>query len=94
MVLLGVSETLYGVSPSYAAYLLLHFPVLGLLYAIVLAELICWLFPDQPARDRTGPADALPPWSAAEVRLLTILLLALVLWATDSVHGVSPGWSP
>ena len=55
MVLLGVAETLYGVSPSHAAYLLLHFPVLGLLYAIVPAGLICWLFPDQPARDRTAP---------------------------------------
>jgi di/tricarboxylate transporter len=92
MVLLGVSETLYGISPSYASWLLLHFPVLGLLYALVLAELICRLFPDQPDRRSSAAAAALPPWSGAELRLLAILLLALVLWATDSVHGVSPGW--
>ena len=36
-VLLGVAETLYGVSPSYGGYLLLHFPVLGLLYGLLLA---------------------------------------------------------
>jgi hypothetical protein len=91
MILLGVAETLYGITPSYAAWLVLHFPVLGLLYALLLTELICRLFPDQP-RERTAAADALPPWSAAERRLLAILLIALVLWATDSLHGVSPGW--
>jgi di/tricarboxylate transporter len=92
MVLLGVAETLYGVSPSYGAYLLLHFPVLGLLYALLLGELICRLFPDR-AGDRSGaPREPLPPWSWAERRLLAILLIALALWATDSVHGLSPGW--
>ena len=92
MVLLGVSETLYGISPSYASWLLLHFPVLGLLYAVILAELVCRLFRDRPDRRPGAPAGQLPPWSAAEARLLVILLLALLLWATDSVHGVSPGW--
>ncbi len=91
MVLLGVSETLYDVSPTYAAYLLLHFPVFGFLYALLLAELICRLFPDRP-HERTAAAETLPPWSAAERRLLAILVLALLLWATDSLHGVSPGW--
>jgi di/tricarboxylate transporter len=91
LVLLGVSETLYDLSPTYAAYLLLHFPVLGLLYSLLLAELICRLFPDRP-RERTTVTEALPPWTVAERRLLAILVLALALWATDSLHGVSPGW--
>jgi anion transporter len=97
MVLLGVAETLYGVSVSYAAYFLLHFPLLGLAYGVLLAELVCRLFPDR-ADDRPldqggrGNHDPLPPWSAAERRLLGILVLALLLWATDSLHGVSPGW--
>ena len=91
MVLLGVSETLYDVRLTYAAWLLLHFPVLGLLYALLLAELICRLFPDRP-RERAAATEALPPWSLAERRLLAILVLALALWATDSLHGVSPGW--
>jgi anion transporter len=91
MVLLGVGETLYDVRLTYTAFLLLHLPIIGLLYALLLAELICRLFPDQtPARAMT--AEALPPWSSAEHRLLAILVLALILWATDSLHGVSPGW--
>ena len=91
MILLGVAETLYGVHPSYAAYLLLHFPILGVLYALLLAELICRLFPDRP-RDREATLETLPPWSAAERRLLGIMVVALLLWATDSQHGISPGW--
>jgi anion transporter len=91
VILLGVAETLYGVSPSYAAYLLLHFPILGVLYALLLAELICRLFPDRP-RDRETTLETLPPWSAAERRLLGIMVVALLLWATDSQHGVAPGW--
>jgi di/tricarboxylate transporter len=80
MVLLGVAETLYGVSPSYGAYLLLHFPVLGLLYGLLLAELICRLFPDR-ASERSGVApEPLPPWSWAERRLLAVLVIALALW--------------
>ncbi len=92
MVLLGVAETLYGVSPSYGSWLLLHFPVLGLLHALLLAELICRLFPGTVGARSAAPRDPLPPWRAAEIRLLAILLLALALWATDSIHGVSPGW--
>jgi di/tricarboxylate transporter len=91
MILLGVAETLYGITPSYAVWLLLHFPVLGLLYALLLAELVCRMFPDRP-RERAAAIEALPPWSAAERRLLATLLIALVLWATDSLHGLSPGW--
>ena len=78
MVLLGVAETLYGVSPSYGSWLLLHFPVLGLLHALLLAELICRLFPGCGRRaPRSARGDPLPPWRAAEIRLLAILLLAL-----------------
>lgn len=58
---------------------------------MLLAELICRLFPDRP-RDRKTSFAALPPWSAAERRLLGIMVVALLLWATDSQHGVSPGW--
>ena len=74
MVLLGVAETLYGVSISYGAYLLLHFPLLGLAYGLLLAELICRLFPDRaddrPPIGEAAPPRPLPPWSPAERRLL------------------------
>ncbi len=92
MVLLGAAETLYGVSVSYGAYLLLHFPVLGLLKAILLAELICRLFPDRPPATPRPDQPTAEPWSGREKRLFAVLLLALALWASDWLHGISAGW--
>lgn len=92
MVLLGAMETIYGVGISYGQYLALHFPVLGLAKALLIAELIRRLFDDRPAEPGGAAPEHLPPWTAAERRLFAILLLALGLWATDWLHGISPGW--
>ena len=48
LVLAGAAETLYGFKPVYGEYLLLHFPVLGLLKAVVIVGLILHLYPDRP----------------------------------------------
>ena len=55
VVLVGVSETLYGISSTYGSWLLLHFPVLGLLKAIAIALIVIKLFPDTP---RAAPPPA------------------------------------
>jgi len=91
-VLLGTAETLYGTTISYGAYLLLHFPVLGLLKAGLIAELLCRLFPGTAERRQVAGEQAASRWTAAERRLLGIMVAALLLWATDWLHGISPGW--
>jgi di/tricarboxylate transporter len=95
LVLIGAAETLYGFQPVYGSFLLMHFPVLGLLKSLVIAELICRLYPDDPrsAAIAAGAADEAPgPWSPAERRLMVLLVGALAIWATDFLHGISPGW--
>ena len=47
LVLMGASERLYGIVPTYGAYLLLHYPVLGFLKAVFIAVLAYALFPDR-----------------------------------------------
>lgn len=32
------------------------------------------------------------PMTALEKRVLAVILLAVALWATDSLHGIAPGW--
>jgi anion transporter len=91
MVLAGASETLYGYTPTYGSWLLLHFPVLGLLKLVAIVALTLWLFPDQVTPERLSPGDARA--ATRQERLMAVLLAAaLVLWVTDFLHGISPAW--
>lgn len=90
-VLLGAAESFYGIKLTYGSYLLLHFPVLGALKAALIVWLACRLFPERaalaPARER-----GFAPLSPAEKRLMLLLGLSLILFATDFIHGISPAW--
>ena len=89
MVFAGAAETLYGYVPSYGAYLLLHFPILGALKTAILIPLIVWFWPDRP---QAAAHQTLPPMSGRERWLAVVLLVALGFWATDFLHHISPAW--
>ena len=89
LVLVGAAETLWHTTPSYGQYLLLHFPVLGLLKAVVMILLIVKFWPDTP-KPVAEPAH--PAMTAGEWQLSLLLAAALLLWATDFLHHVSPAW--
>lgn len=90
-ILLGAADSLYGIKLAYGPYFLLHFPVLGALKTALLIWLVCVLFPE---RQKLAPAAEaeLPPITPGERRLALILGLALVLYVTDFIHGISPAW--
>jgi di/tricarboxylate transporter len=92
MILTGMAEAQYGQDLSYFSYLALHFPVLGALKAVVIVGLILWLFPDRdPVPVPRGDRET-TPFSVAERRLMVVLGLALLLWFSDGIHGISPAW--
>ena len=90
LVMSGAAEGAYGIHLNYVPYLLLHTPVLGMLKGLILIGLICWLFPGkpQPPRELTPSA----PMSREEKRLAWLLAVVLILWVTESWHGVGPAW--
>lgn len=93
MVMAGAAESGYGLHFSYLSYLALHAPILGILKGAMLVLCLLLLFPlPRPLTVPVGDVDEQAPWSAAEKRLAGILLVTLVLWVTDSVHGISPAW--
>ena len=58
--------------------------------AAIIVALICWLF---PAETRAPDAHEKPlPMSPEERRLSVILAGALLLWTTDFLHHIRPGW--
>ncbi len=92
MVLIGMAETQYGISPLYGSYLLLHFPVLGLLKALLVAGLIVWFYPDKPQISVNQAMLKKEEMSGSEYLLSAALLVLLALWMTDFVHHISPAW--
>ena len=90
LVLSGAAETIYHQHLVYGEYLLVQFPVLGLLKAVVCVSAAWWMFPAQP---RVSAKHASPaPMTAGERRLALILAGALAFWITDFLHGIQSGW--
>ena len=91
LVMSGAAEGSYGIHLNYVPYLLLHTPVLGILKGLVLIGLICWLFPGapKPSRDLAPPE----PMDRDEKRLAWLLAIVLVMWVTESWHGIGPAWT-
>src|ERR1700744_494864 len=89
-VMAGATETSYGLHLNYLPYLVLHGPVLGVLKGIVLIACIAVMFPGKPRQaDAPTAATALTP---SEIRLSVVLAITLVLWFTDTIHGIAPAW--
>jgi len=90
LVLAGAAETLYRTPLTYAEYLLVQFPVMGLLKAVTIIVLTCLIFPDETKVG--GDVAERKTITGAERRLTVILVVALALWATDFIHHTHPGW--
>ena len=90
LVMSGAAEGSYGIHLNYVPYLLLHTPVLGILKGLILIGLICWLFPGAPKpAQELAPA---APMGRNEKRLAWLLAVVLVMWVTESWHGIGPAW--
>lgn len=91
IMIVGAAETLYGINVTYMHYMLLCGPVLGLAKGLLVWGMIVWLHPaPAPRSDESGQElDVLSPEA---VRVGFILGAAILLWATDFLHGIRPGW--
>ena len=90
IILTGAADSLFAITLNYGEYLVLHFPILGLLKAVLMIVLIVVLFGETPLGQAQTVAST--PLSSDERRLTVILAATLVLWMTDTVHGIAPGW--
>lgn len=94
MILSGSSETLFNLSFGYTEYLLLHFPILGLVKSIVIVFLTTWLFPakidSRSVNDIKLAAFTID--DAKQKKVIFILAITLLLWVTDTWHGVNAAW--
>ena len=91
VILLGAADSLYDIGISYGTFLLIHLPITGLLKGVILIALVYRTF-NSPL---TLPCEGVPAnhLSKDGKWLLCLLSLAMLLWMTDWIHGVSPGWT-
>jgi di/tricarboxylate transporter len=90
-VLAGLLETTGIGVPSFSAYLLLHFPVLGLAKLALIVGLLSIGYRDVPPVSGDKPP-APPPLSALEKRGAVVFAATIGLWLTDGWHGIPTTW--
>ncbi|MCG3732795.1 SLC13 family permease [Vibrio cincinnatiensis] len=92
MILAGSSETLFGLHFGYTEYLLLHFPILGIVKSLFLVWLVLRLFPAEITRTEAAEATSLSYDRKQQKKVIVLLGMTLFFWVTDSIHGVNPAW--
>lgn len=95
MILAGSSENLFGISFGYTEYLLLHFPILGILKSLIVIFLVVRIFPDEISV-QCVEKESVEKNSIIDTRMQKkvgiLLMFTLMLWITDSIHGINPAW--
>ncbi|QPM90514.1 hypothetical protein PSAL_017530 [Pseudooceanicola algae] len=92
VVMAGLADQLFDVHFGYTEYLLLHYPVLGLFKSAVIVGLVLVFFPARLTAPQDQPPAPEPPVGGKQGLLLVILLVTLVFWSTDQIHGINPAW--
>jgi len=92
MVLAGASESLFNIKFAYSHYLKLHYLVIGIGKGLAIVALATFLFGERVSHAPSEQLKPLAPMSRHELKLIIILMFALLLWVTDSLHGIPPAW--
>ncbi|WP_170406575.1 SLC13 family permease [Ruegeria arenilitoris] len=90
LVMSGSAEGLYDISFTYAQYLVLNFPILGVFSLVATIGLNWWFFRGSPKRQTISIEPK--PLTGPQLRLSGILVVTILLWVTDSWHGIAPAW--
>ena len=90
VLLAGLADSLYDVTITYGHYLLSNFPITGLLKGIFVVAIIIYWFSDPAVPVESDDMKAVP-LSPEGRRLSVIVAITVGVWATDVIHGISPG---
>lgn len=90
LVLSGAAESAYQLHLQWLPWWLLHMPVVGIAKGLLLIGCLLFLFRAQPKA--VHQRDSLTVLSRSEWRLIGLLAITLLLWMTDSVHGLPAAW--
>jgi len=89
---LGSIEILYGEQFTYGAYFIQNAPNSVVRFVVLLVLFLAYGRAVISAKN--GPDEAVAPvtWTTAQKRLSLVLTAAILMWATDTWHGIAPAW--
>tara|TARA_B110000305_G_scaffold40036_1_gene41385 strand:+ start:700 stop:2070 length:1371 start_codon:yes stop_codon:yes gene_type:complete len=85
----GAFETLYDIQPSYARYFIEQAPANAVRFMVLLVLMLPFA---SPRSDTASVLDAPMPFTYTQRKLLILLGSAILFWALDTFHGISPAW--
>lgn len=91
VIALGALEGIGGPSIQYGPYLLMCLPTLGIVKGIMFVSAICLFYSAPPPRVALSD-DSPNVLSPAARRLAVLLAITVLMWVTDFVHHIKPGW--
>lgn len=89
----GLVERITGQAIPWSTYFIAYLP--AILVTVAASWLVViWLYPPErrriPEGGAAGKLAARKPWSAAEKKTALVLVVAIILWATDFAHHIDP----
>ncbi len=92
LILAGAASSQHGLQLLYGDYLMLHFPVLGFLKTLTIAAIILLFFKGKSPRLVEEENSQAGAFSSEEKKLSILLIVTLIFWLTDSLHGINSAW--
>lgn len=92
IILMGSVSSLFHLNFNYAHYLLVNFPVLGVVKICLLTLVINHVFKENPSIKNTDHLTEIKQFSSHEKRLIFYLAVVLLVWFSDSITHLSPAW--
>lgn len=89
IIFVGSAEATYGIRLFYGDFLISHFPIIGILKSVILYCVIMYFYPAHLsliACDITKK-----PFTRTEIKAGIILIFAVLMWLTDSIHQTASG---
>jgi di/tricarboxylate transporter len=85
----GVAESLGASTPSWTAWTLQMFPLMGLGRAAVVTGVVYWRFRPSPT-ETVSVSSRAGTFDGPQRAMLAFLSVGVLVWLTDSIHGLHP----
>ncbi|MFB6093114.1 MAG: SLC13 family permease [Haloquadratum sp.] len=90
IIVLGILESVAGVSVSWSRWFVLLFPVMGLGRLLVTVGVVYVLYRPPAGLEMSRDSGEVRSMAAAERRMFAFLLAGVAVWVTDAIHGLHP----